>query len=222
MTRPGEGSVSRVLETHVHLWEPATTDIPTTLLLLHGTGGDERDLLPLGRALLPGAGLLGVRGNVMERGAPRFFRRLAEGVFDVEDLHRRTGELADFVEAASERYGFEQSRVVAVGFSNGANIAASMLLSRPDSLAGGVLLRAMVPFEPTSAPRLDGRRVLLAEGRLDPLVSVEQAERLASIFSEAGADVSLEWQDAGHQLTAGDVRVAAAWLQRQGLRADSD
>jgi phospholipase/carboxylesterase len=220
MTKPVDGSVSRVLETHVHLWEAPTAEIATTLLLLHGTGGDERDLVPLGRALLPGAGLLGVRGNVMERGAPRFFRRLAEGVFDVEDLHRRTGELADFVQAASERYGFDRSRVVAVGFSNGANIAASMLLSRPDSLTAGVLLRAMVPFEPVTTPRLDGRGVLLAEGRFDPIVPEEQAERLAAIFGEAGADVSLEWQDAGHQLTAGDVRVAGEWLQRRGLRAD--
>ncbi|MEO6527362.1 MAG: alpha/beta hydrolase [Gemmatimonadaceae bacterium] len=218
MTRRGEDGAPRVLGSHVHRWEPPTAEIGTTLLLLHGTGGDESDLVPLGHALVPGAGLLGVRGNVMERGAPRFFRRLAEGVFDMEDLHRRTAELADFVEAAADRYGFDRTKVIAVGFSNGANIAASMLLSRPDSLAGGILLRAMVPFEPAEAPRLDGRRVLLAEGRFDPLIPVEQAERLAEILGEAGAAVTLEWQDAGHQLTADDLRVAGEWLERHGLR----
>ena len=211
-------SADGALASHVHVWEPPTAEIANTLLLLHGTGGDERDLIPLGRALLPGAGLLGVRGNVMERGAPRFFRRLAEGVFDVEDLHRRTGELAEFLAAAAERYGFDRRQVIAVGFSNGANIAASMLLSRPSSLAGGVLLRAMVPFEPSVPVRLDGRAVLLGEGRFDPLVPEDQAERLAAIFREAGADTELEWQDAGHQLTAADVRVAGDWLRRRGLQ----
>jgi predicted esterase len=212
-------SADGALATHVHVWESPTAPIETTLLLLHGTGGDERDLIPLGRALLPGAGLLGVRGNVMERGAPRFFRRVAEGVFDIEDLHQRTGELADFLAAAAARYGFDRERVIAVGFSNGANIAASMLLSRPSSLAGGVLLRAMVPFEPSVPVRLDGRAVLLGEGRFDPLIPESQAERLAAIFRETGADTELEWQDAGHQLTAADVRVATDWLRRRGLQA---
>jgi phospholipase/carboxylesterase len=216
--RAGGDASGRGVGSHVHIWEPPTADIATTLLLLHGTGGDERDLVPLGRALLPGAGLLGVRGNVSEHGAPRFFRRLAEGVFDIEDLHRRTAELADFLDAAADRYGFEQGRVIAVGFSNGANVAASMLLSRPSSLSAGVLFRAMVPFEPEVVPRLDGRSVLLAEGRFDPLIPVEQAEQLAEIFRASGADTSLEWQDSGHQLTPGDVRVAQRWVERMGLR----
>ncbi|HEV7990308.1 MAG TPA: alpha/beta hydrolase [Gemmatimonadaceae bacterium] len=212
------GANEGTLGSHVHRWEPPTGGTGATLLLLHGTGGDESDLLPLGRRMLPGAGLLGVRGNVSEHGAPRFFRRLAEGVFDMDDLHRRTGELGDFVEAAAEHYGFDRSRVYAVGFSNGANIAASLLFSRPDALAGGVLLRAMVPFEPTPVPRLDGRAVLLGEGRFDPLIPAAQAERLASIFREAGADVVLEWQEAGHQLTPKDIRAAEAWFAARGLR----
>ena len=203
---------------HVHVWEPPTAPVGVTLLLLHGTGGDESDLLPLGRRMLPGAGLLGVRGNVLENGAPRFFRRLAEGVFDMDDLHRRTAELADFLDAAGERYGFDRARVFAVGFSNGANVAASLMLSRPGALAGGVLLRAMVPFEPTPLPRLEGRAVMLGEGRFDPLVSADQAERLATLFRDAGAEVSLEWQEAGHQLTPKDIRAAEAWFAGRGLR----
>lgn len=214
----GQESSGKGIDTHAHVWEPPTAEVGTTLLLLHGTGGDERDLVPLGRMLLPGAGLLGVRGNVSEHGAPRFFRRLAEGVFDIEDLHRRTSELGDFVDAAADKYGFDRQRVIAVGFSNGANVGASLLLSRPSALAGGVFFRAMVPFEPETAVQLDGRSVLLCEGRFDPLVSVDQAERLAEIFRDAGADTTLAWQESGHQLTQSDVRVAQGWLEEHGLR----
>lgn len=203
------------LELHTHLWEPPRGDSAVALILLHGTGGDERDLLPLGRALLPGAALLSVRGNVLEHGAPRFFRRLAEGVFDLEDLHRRTGELGDFLAAAAKRYGIDPGHAYAVGFSNGANVAASLLLSRPGVLAGGLLYRAMVPFEPETAPALEGTAVLLSEGRQDPIVPATQAERLAAIFRSAGAEVTLEWQPAGHQLTAGDVRTGQGWLTRR-------
>jgi predicted esterase len=200
------------LQLHRHRWEPATVrDLPT-LLLLHGTGGDENDLLPLGRMLLPGAAMLSPRGNVLEQGAPRFFRRLAEGVFDVDDLHRRTGELADFVAAAAERYGFGLDRLYAVGFSNGANVAASLLLSRPHALAGGVLLRSMLPFEPATLPDLAGRAVLMSQGRQDPIVPMGSAERLAGLFEASGADVELVWQPAGHNLTNGDVTAAQRWL----------
>jgi phospholipase/carboxylesterase len=200
------------LDLHVHRWVPAEVPGLPTLLMLHGTGGDENDLLPLGRMLLPGAGMLSPRGNVLEHGAPRFFRRLAEGVFDVEDLHRRTGELADFVEAAAERYGFASESIYAVGYSNGANIAASMLLSRPSVLAGAVLLRAMVPFEPTSAPSLAGKRVLISAGRLDQMISVAGTDRLATILREGGAEVDLRWQATGHGLTQGDVTAAQEFL----------
>jgi len=194
------------LDLHVHRWIPAETPGLPTLLLLHGTGGDENDLLPLGRALLPGAALLSPRGNALEHGAPRFFRRLAEGVFDMEDLHRRTGELADFVEAATEKYGLSPDSIYAVGYSNGANVAASMLLSRPSVFAGGALLRAMVPFEPTEPPSLAGKRVLISAGKLDQMISAAGTERLATILREAGAEVELQWQPTGHGLTAGDLK----------------
>jgi phospholipase/carboxylesterase len=201
------------LELHAHRWEPATASGLPTLLLLHGTGGDESDLLPLGRMIAPGAAMLSVRGNVLEQGAPRFFRRLAEGVFDLADLHRRTGELAEFVEAASRRYGFDAGSLYALGFSNGANIAASLLLSRPEALAGGMLLRAMIPFEPERVPDLGGVAVLLSEGTLDSLIPAANAERLAALLKQGGAEVDLVWQSAGHQLTAGDVTAAQTWVR---------
>jgi predicted esterase/catechol 2,3-dioxygenase-like lactoylglutathione lyase family enzyme len=189
--------------------EPARS---TTLLLLHGTGGDEEDLLPLGRALLPGAGMLSPRGKVLERGAPRFFRRLAEGVFDQEDLARRTDELAEFVEAAVKTYHLNPDGIVAVGFSNGANIAASLLLRRPGVLRGAVLLSPMVPFEPATSPDLSGTAIFIGAGRADPVAPQAQAERLAELFRRAGAEVSLHWEPGGHQLTESEVAAAREWI----------
>jgi predicted esterase/catechol 2,3-dioxygenase-like lactoylglutathione lyase family enzyme len=184
----------------------------TTLLLLHGTGGDEEDLLPLGRALLPGAGMLSPRGKVLERGAPRFFRRLAEGVFDQKDLALRTEELADFVETATKVYELERDGIVAVGFSNGANIAASMLLRRPGVLRGAVLLSPMVPLELDTLPDLRGTSVFIGAGRADPIAPAAQAERLADMLREAGADVTLHWEPGGHTLTPREVDAARQWI----------
>ncbi len=183
-----------------------------TLLLLHGTGGDEHDLIPLGEALLPGAAMLSPRGRVLEHGAPRFFRRLAEGVFDLEDLKVRTAELAEFVRQAAAKHAFDATKVLAVGFSNGANIAASVLLSEPGVLAGGVLFRAMVPFEPAARGDLGGHRVYIGAGRMDPLIPAPNTERLAELLRERGAEVTLEWQVAGHGLTQRDVDGARRWL----------
>ncbi len=196
----------------VHRYQPATDPSAPTLLLLHGTGGTEDDMLPLARMLAPGAGALSPRGKVLERGMPRFFRRLAEGVFDLEDLRRRTGELDAFVRAASVRYGFDDGRVMAVGFSNGANIAASLLLLKPGVLAGAILFRAMVPLVPDKPPALTGTRVLLSNGRHDPMVPPGQTERLAAMLREAGADVTLAWQPTGHELTHAEVKAAREWM----------
>ena len=207
------------LARHEHVWRPGVSADAPVFLLLHGTGGDEHDLLPLGQMLSPGAALLSPRGNVLEQGAPRFFRRLAEGVFDLEDLHRRTAELGKFLDAAGSSYGFEASRLYAVGFSNGANIAASLMLSRPEALAGAVLMRAMVPFEPDQPASLVGRAALLLSGRQVPIVPAAQAERLASILREGGADVEMAWQAGGHSLTSADVTVATRWLGER-LRRD--
>lgn len=201
------------MEEFVYRWVPPGGEGPApTLLLLHGTGGNEEDLLPLGSTLAPGAALLSPRGRVLEAGMPRFFRRLAEGVFDEADLVRRTHELADFVADASRQHRFDPARVFAVGFSNGANIAASLLLLRPDSLSGAVLFRAMVPLRPSEPPALLGRRVLISEGRSDPIVAPGQGDALAKLLREGGAEVTLEWRSAGHGLVQEDIDSARRWL----------
>ncbi len=184
----------------------------TTLLLLHGTGGDEEDLLPLGRVLLPGAGLLSPRGKVLERGAPRFFRRLAEGVFDQEDLARRTEELASFVEGAAATYEFPRENIVAVGFSNGANIAASVLFRRPGLVRRAVLLSPMVPFEPEPAPDLSGTSVFIGAGSEDHIAPIAQVDRLAELLRRSGADVTLHLEPGGHTITRGEVDAARRWI----------
>jgi phospholipase/carboxylesterase len=186
-----------------------------TLLLLHGTGGNEDDLLPLGRQLDSKAALLSPRGKVLERGViPRFFRRLAEGVFDVEDLKFRTNEMADFVENASRVYGFDGRNVIAVGYSNGANIAASILLLRPKTLSGAILFRAMVPLVPDKMPNLSGKRIFMSSGLQDPIATKNEAENLSELLGQAGADVTLEWQNSGHELVEGDIIAARKWLMQ--------
>jgi predicted esterase len=195
-----------------HLYRPGPHPHAPTLVLLHGTGGDEHDMIPLG-GLMPGANLLSPRGQVLENGMPRFFRRLAEGVFDIDDLKARAAGLADFVTAAAAHYAFDASRVVAMGYSNGANIASAVLLLRPGILKGAVLFRAMVPLEPELLPALSGTRVMISNGEVDPIVSREETERLARLLQRAGANVEVHWQPAGHQLMPGDFSVAKAWLQ---------
>jgi phospholipase/carboxylesterase len=185
-----------------------------TLLLLHGTGGNENDLIPLGRELDPAAALLSPRGNVLENGMPRFFRRLAEGVFDEKDLIQRAHELADFVDAAAQQHAFDPRQVTAVGYSNGANIAAALLLLRPGVLSAAILFRAMVPLMPPVLPKLDDAPVLISSGQQDPIVPVENAERLAGMLREAGADVTLRFESAGHALVFGEIEAAKDWLKR--------
>jgi predicted esterase len=198
----------------VHKFIPATPDVPNpvTLLLLHGTGGDENDLLPLGNKLWPGAALLGVRGKVSENGMPRFFRRFAEGVFDVEDLKYRTKELAQFIDAASERYDFSRQKLIAVGYSNGANIAASLILLYPHYLAAAVLFRVMVPFTPDIVRDFSNLSVFIGAGDRDQIVPRSQPEELAGIFESGGANVTIFWHQGGHELGADDLEAARAWL----------
>ena len=195
-----------------HRYLPGDDESGPTLLLLHGTGGNEEDLIPLGQELLAGAGILSPRGKVSEYGAPRFFRRLAEGVFDHEDLLFRTHELAGFVEAAADEYGFDPSRLVAVGYSNGANVAASTILLHPGLLRVAVLFRAMVPFEPEVTPDLSGMPVFMAAGKMDRMIAPDNTQRLADILTEAGADVDLRWRNVGHPLTYEEVGEAKEWL----------
>jgi predicted esterase len=200
----------------VHRFVPASKpEAAVTLLLLHGTGGSETDLLPLGQALLPGANLLSPRGKVLENGMSRFFRRLAEGVFDQADLKFRTGELAEFLADAAARYGFDARRVVAVGYSNGANIAASLLLRQPEKLAGAVLFHPMVPFVPEPLPDLSGKPIFIGAGRNDPIVPVVNTEELAALFVKAGAEVTQQWHRGGHSLTPEEMQAAQIWLQQR-------
>jgi predicted esterase len=191
---------------------------PVTLLLLHGTGGDENDLLPLGDELWPGAALLGVRGKVLENGMPRFFRRIAEGVFDVEDLKYRTEELVQFIKAASERYHFSTKKLIAIGYSNGANIAASLILLHPHYFAAAVLFRAMVPFTPDIIRNFSNLAVFVGAGDRDPIVPRSQPVELAGIFESGGADVMLFWHRGGHELGAEDIQAAKAWLSEEKIR----
>jgi predicted esterase len=184
----------------------------TTLLVLHGTGGDENDMVPLGESLLPGAAILSPRGAVRERGMPRFFARLAEGVFDLEDLALRTQQLIRFVNGAVAKYELDASRLIAVGFSNGANIAASVMLTGPSVFSHAILFRAMVPFEPRQPAKLDGTPVLLSSGEWDPIATPEQARQLQTLLIAAGAQPTLSFFDAGHELTRGDVSAAASWI----------
>ncbi|HNP85345.1 MAG TPA: alpha/beta hydrolase, partial [Kouleothrix sp.] len=194
---------------------PARAEGAPTLLLLHGTGGNEHDLLGLGQALHPHAALLSPRGQVLENGMPRFFRRLAEGVFDLDDLRQRTNDLATFVAEASATYGFDPARVIAAGFSNGANIAASLLLLRPGVLAGAALFHAMVPIVPEPLPALNNLPVFMSAGQRDPLITPAGTEQLANLLRAAGANVTLYWQPGGHSLTQAEVYAAADWLQNQ-------
>jgi predicted esterase len=197
---------------YTHQFIPATMPGLPTLLLLHGTGGDEYDLLDLGRALLPGAALLSPRGNVSEGGMARFFRRLAEGVFDQDDLRRRTDDLDQFIADAATRYGFAPDNVIAVGFSNGANVAASLLLRHPATLAGAILLSALVPFVPEGSPDLAGRPIFVGEGRHDPIIPAANAVQLIAILTAAGAAVTEHWHAGGHTITPDELRAAQEWL----------
>jgi phospholipase/carboxylesterase len=198
----------------IHNFVPGTSN--WTLLLLHGTGGNERDLIPLGRELDPNVALLSPRGKILENGMPRFFRRLGEGVFDVEDLKYRTNELADFVVAAMLHYKLAADRIVAVGYSNGANIAASMLLLRPEILRAAILFRAMVPLVPQNLPDLSSLRVWMGAGSQDPIIPVSETQRLVALLRRAGADVTIHFANANHGLTNGEVETAKHWIE--GLR----
>jgi phospholipase/carboxylesterase len=194
----------------IHRFVPGTEAGTPPLLLLHGTGGDETDLLSLGRSLVPGAALLAPRGPVLENGMPRFFRRLADGVFDEADIRRRAADLADFVATARAAYGL--AAPVAVGFSNGANIAAALLLLHPDVLAGAVLLRPMLPLTASAPVDLAGRPVLMLSGAADPIVPAANAAALAQRLRDGGARVSHETLPTGHGLSQADVARASAWL----------
>jgi len=197
----------------VHRFIPGQDAGRPPLLLLHGTGGDENDLIPLANRIAPGSTLLSPRGKLNEQGLTRFFRRSPDGVWDRDDFDRRTLELAEFLRQARAAYQIE--RPIALGYSNGANIAWSLLLHDPQLLAGAILWRAMLPFDPRPLPDLRGVPVLLIAGADDELIPVDRAGLLAALLGEAGADVSYEVLHSGHGLTKQDISLAAAWLENR-------
>lgn len=196
-----------------HIFKPGNDQAKPTLLLLHGTGGTEQDLLPLAKKVDPSANVLSVRGNVSENGMPRFFKRLAEGVFDEEDLIKRTEELNTFLDQAAAENNFDRNNIIAVGYSNGANIAASLLFHYQNALCGAILHHPMVPLRNITLPDLAGKDVFIAAGTNDPICAAEESEELYSLLEQAGADVTLSWENKGHQLTLNEVQTAASWYE---------
>ncbi|MEK4146612.1 alpha/beta hydrolase [Robertmurraya sp. FSL W8-0741] len=188
-----------------------------TLLLLHGTGGNELDLLPLAGRIDEDASVLSVRGNVLENGMPRFFKRLAEGVFDEEDLIFRTDELNQFLHNAAKEYGFDRDNLVALGYSNGANIAASLLFHHKNALRAAILHHPMVPRRGIELPDLTGKAVFIAAGTNDPICPSAESKELQSLLEDAKANVELHWENYGHQLTLGEVEAAAKWYRNLSL-----
>jgi len=203
----------------IHRFVPATDSASgETLIVLHGTGGNENDLIGIGQAIAPGAAILSPRGNVLENGAPRFFRRISEGVFDPKEVRSRAEELARFIRAAVVTYRLDPSRLFALGYSNGANVAATMMLVEPGILQSAILFRPMLVYEPTEKADLSGSAVFISAGRMDPIVPTASVERLAQLFETAHAEVTLKWQLAGHNLVPSEVREAADWLALQRAR----
>jgi len=203
----------------IHRFVPAEDKTSAeTLVVLHGTGGDENDLIGIGQAVAPGAAILSPRGNVLENGAPRFFKRLAEGVFDREEVRSRAEELSRFIRAAISKYGFNPERVFALGYSNGANVASTVMFIEPGLFRGAIMFRPMVVFEPDEHPDLSGAGIFISAGRLDPIVPTKSVERLAELFEASRAEVTLKWQQAGHNLLPSEARDAADWLALQRAR----
>ena len=196
-----------------HLYYKGDNPAETTLLLLHGTGGNEHDLVGLGKEIDPKANLLSVRGNVLENGMPRFFKRIAEGIFDLEDLAYRTEELKDFVDDAAKQYGFNRNNVIAIGYSNGANIAANLLFEYEDVLAGAILHHPMVPRRGVELPRMSGLPIFIGAGKNDFMCPVKESEELRGLFESKGAQVELFWHSYGHQLTQEELEAAKKWYQ---------
>lgn len=201
----------------IHRFVPGD-DTPDTLLVLHGTGGNENDLVGIGQAIAPGAAIVSPRGNVLENGAPRFFKRIAEGVFDPREVRSRAEELARFIRAAAITYRLDSSRIFALGYSNGANVASTVMLIEPGMIQGAILLRPMVVYEPPEQRDLTGASVLISAGRMDPIVPTDSVQKLADMFRSANADVTLKWQISGHNLLPSEVREAADWYALQRAR----
>jgi len=199
----------------IDYFSKGTDELAPTLFMLHGTGGTEMDLVPIAERISPGSSVLSVRGNVLENGMPRFFKRLSEGVFDEEDLKYRTEELRDFLGEAARKYGFDRHNVLAIGYSNGANIAGSLLFHYENVLAGAILLHPMVPIRDIQLPEMLNLPVFIGAGRNDPICPPEETEELAEMLADKNADVTLHWENYGHQLTYAEIDAAANWFRER-------
>lgn len=197
----------------IHVFRKGKDITKPTLVLFHGTGGNEQDLLPLAEMLSPDSSVLGIRGNVLENGMPRFFRRLAEGVFDEADLVFRTHEIKQFLDEVAEKYGFDANNLVAVGYSNGANIAGSLLFHYKDIFRAAVLLHPMVPLRNVELPSLEGVSIFIGAGTNDPLITSTETQELEGILQKAGAEVTTHWGNQGHRLSMAEAEAAKDWLQ---------
>jgi predicted esterase/catechol 2,3-dioxygenase-like lactoylglutathione lyase family enzyme len=203
---------------HVFLPGDGDTRYPRTLVPLHGTGGDEHDLIPLAKRIHPSAAVLSPRGRVLENGMRRFFGRFSDGVFDREDIVRRAADLKAFISGAVERYRLSDHRLTALGYSNGANMAAATLLLHPEVFSSLILLRPMLPLTPEALPDLAGVRVLMITGDRDAIIPSESTDRLEVLLSEAGADVERQRLPVGHELTRSDMDIAARWIAEDAAR----
>jgi len=197
----------------IHVFRKGTDPTRPTLVLFHGTGGNEHDLLPLAELLSPGSSVLGIRGNVLENGMPRFFRRLSEGVFDEADLILRTREIKQFLNEAAKQYDFDAGHLATVGYSNGANIAGSLLLHYKDIFTSAVLLHPMVPLRGLALPSMNGVSVFIGAGLNDPMIPAEETRELEELLQGAGAAVTVHWGNQGHRLSPAEAEAAKNWLQ---------
>jgi phospholipase/carboxylesterase len=204
-----------------HIFQKGKNSKPV-LLLLHGTGGTENDLIPLAQKIDGEASILSVRGNVLENGMPRFFRRLAEGVFDEEDLVFRTQELHAFLDEAAVKYDFDRNNIVALGYSNGANIAGSLLFHYKHALKGALLLHPMVPRRGIELPDMTNVPVFISAGTNDPICPPEETNDLFKLLQTAKANVHLHWENYGHQLTYAELDAAKAWYTQTFLKGDRE
>lgn len=201
------------IESFIHIYNEPLMGNSTIFLLLHGTGGDENDLIQLAKMIDPQAGILSLRGNIDENGMNRFFERKAMGVLDEDSLKKETVKLNEFLDAAASEYNFKKEQLVVLGYSNGANIAASLLFHYKDTLYQGMLLHPMVPLRSVELPDLSKQRLFIGAGENDPICPIEETKELEKLLSDAGASITMYWGNNGHSLSQNELNAASMWYE---------
>lgn len=201
------------IESFIHIYNEPLMGNTTIFLLLHGTGGDENDLIQLAKMIDPQAGILSLRGNIDENGMNRFFERKAMGVLDEESLKKETVKLYDFLNAAASEYHFKKEQLVVLGYSNGANIASSLLFHYKDAFNQGMLLHPMVPLRTVELPDLSRQRLFIGAGENDPICPPEETEELEQMLSKTGASITMYWGKDGHSLSQNELNAASMWYE---------